>query len=234
MRLGLIVPFRNREDHLTQFIPHITRFFAHHPRLKLQLLIVEQTAEFLFNRGQLLNIGYRILQPKVDWVCFHDVDLLPIIADYSSPPDPSMVIRHVAGHPIDGWDDALFSGVVVLQKTHFEQANGFSNDYWGWGCEDVDLKNRLTTSGLAIAYRNGTFRHLPHVHLGVKPDGCLTPEYERNNQLYGSRWTWNTPPTDNTQSWKSEGLNSLQYKEIEYRNPNHVVVEIGPTLTNTT
>lgn len=36
----------------------------------------------------------------------------------------------------------IFGGVCSLNKTHFENINGFSNIYFGWGGEDDDLRQR--------------------------------------------------------------------------------------------
>jgi beta-1,4-galactosyltransferase 1 len=32
-----------------------------------------------------------------------------------------------------------FSGAIILNREQFRRANGFSNDYWGWGGEDDDF-----------------------------------------------------------------------------------------------
>ena len=30
----------------------------------------------------------------------------------------------------------------MLRKNDFNKINGYPNDYWGWGGEDVDLQHR--------------------------------------------------------------------------------------------
>ena len=37
---------------------------------------------------------------------------------------------------------SYMGGVSMLRKEHFEQINGMSNLYWGWGGEDDDLYAR--------------------------------------------------------------------------------------------
>ena len=32
-----------------------------------------------------------------------------------------------------------FGGVVLISREDFEKANGYSNEYWGYGFEDLDL-----------------------------------------------------------------------------------------------
>ena len=36
----------------------------------------------------------------------------------------------------------LVGGVFAISQSHFNQVNGFSNLYWGWGGEDDDLSHR--------------------------------------------------------------------------------------------
>jgi N-terminal domain of galactosyltransferase len=62
--------------------------------------------------------------------------------------------------------------------------NGFSNSYWGWGYENVDLRERLLRRGLVHARRGGTFRSLPHVDLGSHPDGTPTADARRNQAVF--------------------------------------------------
>ena len=33
-------------------------------------------------------------------------------------------------------------GVVSINRENFHKANGYANDYWGWGSEDDDLSAR--------------------------------------------------------------------------------------------
>ena len=38
---------------------------------------------------------------------------------------------------------SYFGGVTSMTPQQFNQANGFSNVFYGWGCEDRDLYNRI-------------------------------------------------------------------------------------------
>ncbi|XP_037801065.1 beta-1,4-N-acetylgalactosaminyltransferase bre-4-like [Penaeus monodon] len=77
-RVAIVVPFRDREAMMGPFLSHM------HPFLQRQLLnytiyIVEQTANKIFNKAKLLNIGYKHAQAEGPWDCyaFHDVDCIP-------------------------------------------------------------------------------------------------------------------------------------------------------------
>ncbi|MFP6745147.1 MAG: galactosyltransferase-related protein [Alphaproteobacteria bacterium] len=36
--------------------------------------------------------------------------------------------------------ETFFGGVVMFRREDFEAVKGYSNDYWGWGAEDDDLR----------------------------------------------------------------------------------------------
>jgi hypothetical protein len=67
--LGIIVPYRDRADHLDEFLFEATRFFAADPinaGISPRFLIVEQAPGLSFNRGALKNVGFRLLEPHRD------------------------------------------------------------------------------------------------------------------------------------------------------------------------
>lgn len=222
-RLGIIVPYRDRKHHLDVFIPYMRNFFRTDKlncEIRCRILIVEQTSDLPFNRGTIKNIGFLYLASQLDYVCFHDVDLLPIEADYRRSNNPAMIACHGLEFPLE-FIKLLFGGVVVLEKDHFERANGYSNDYWGWGFEDVDLRERLLRCNLQTEHRQGHFRKLPHVDEGSHPGGVPTPDHIKNKTQYVERWfdqvsgSFLRKPT--CEPWKREGLNSVSFAEIEPR-----------------
>jgi hypothetical protein len=144
-KLGIIIPYRNRYDHLLQFKLHIQRYLKSKD-IKYELIIVEQDDEKPFNRGKLLNIGFKIAQErKCDYVVFHDVDMLPIDVDYSYSPDPLHLATSFTGDINRVVFDEYFGGVTLFPSDIFENINGYSNEYWGWGFEDDDLLYRCKT-----------------------------------------------------------------------------------------
>ena len=220
-RLGIIVPYRDRQQHLDVFLPHMQEFFRDNLEIECRILVVEQTSGLSFNRGSIKNIGFLYIAPQVDYICFHDVDLLPISADYRRSNNPAMIILYGHDHPPE-FLKQLFGGVVVLEKDHFEQANGFSNKYWGWGFEDVDLRERLLRCHRRPEHRPGHFRKLPHVDEGSHPNGSPTGDHIMNKAMYIDQWfqkigsVFQRKPNISG-SWRTDGVNSVQFAEIEPR-----------------
>src|SRR5262249_11991833 len=94
-RLGVVVPYRDRAEHLTQLLPHMAAYFTRDKidkDIPVTLAIVEQPFGLPFNRGLIKNIGFKLLRDSIDYVCFHDVDFLPIWADFRWPDLPTMLI----------------------------------------------------------------------------------------------------------------------------------------------
>lgn len=153
MKLGIIVPYRDRESHLSKFRDGINSYFKN-KKIKYELIIVEQSDDKPFNRGKLLNIGYiKAKELGCDYVVFHDVDMIPIEVDYSY----SEIPLHLATNFELEYDksknlqfDDYFGGVTMFSSDVFERINGYSNLYWGWGFEDDDLLFRASNKKIAL------------------------------------------------------------------------------------
>ena len=163
-KLCIVVPYRNREHHLKEFLPHI-EMVLELQAIDYHILIVEQSEKKAFNRGKLLNVGFdhdSRHDEKTNYFCFHDVDMLPIESDYTFCPVPT----HLAAKAQQfGWKlpyNTYFGGVTLFDRESFEKVNGYANEYWGWGAEDDDMFNRCTYKKIQISRKNCTFRSLHH------------------------------------------------------------------------
>jgi hypothetical protein len=223
-RLGIVVPYRNRSTHLAEFIPYITEFFRSDPSNKdipCRVLITEQAPGLPFNRGLLKNIGFTYLRPETDYICFHDVDWLPVDADYHWAEAPTQIIFHGLPFTEDFILKILFGGAVLLTNSHYAMLNGYSNEYWGWGFEDVDLRERISYSKLQRAYRRGTFRALAHQDEGVNPQGKPSIAFYETQKIFINRWL---KPARNgwrqrqfPHDWHRDGLSTLAFDEVSPR-----------------
>jgi hypothetical protein len=179
VRLAVIIPYRDREQHLVKMLFHTVSFFRRNTKIEPLFCIAEQVDDCPFNRGAIVNQAYAAISGMVDYVCFHDVDYMPMWADYSEPSLPSRIVWHgmdtrPIGHGTNGVINAQRYGlaaVALMKKWHFEACNGYSNTYWGWGYEDTDLAKRLESVGLPIGYKDGTFIALDHDSNGYNANG---------------------------------------------------------------
>lgn len=212
MRLSVIVPYRDRAAHLARFVPHMTATLSHLQKCgqlgSYAIHIVEQLGDAPFNRGKLLNCGFSIAQDRSDFVCLHDVDYLPILADYSAVDRPTRLIWH--GLTLREDHETFFGAVVQFPVGQFARTNGYSNGYWGWGFEDVELRLRCRLVGLPIGHRDGTFQALPHPHNGQQ-GGTATPAAVRNRQRCVAQIR------ALRDRYRDDGLSSLQFTRQEAR-----------------
>jgi len=161
-KLCMIIPYRDREQALSQLIPKLKSVLSKQVK-NFEILVTEQNDNNLFNKGLLNNITF-LLNPNFDYYCFHDVDLIPEIADYSYPKQPVHMSTFCSQFNYIANPDATMGGVIVFRKEHFEAANGYPNDYIGWGSEDRTLGIRVEKAGLSIyTHPFGKFYSVPHV-----------------------------------------------------------------------
>ena len=154
MKPGIIVPFRNREEHLKISAPVLKRFG--------QVYVIEQVGKSPFNRGKLINAGFLEFKKEFDYFIAHDVDMIPEEADYSFCENPCHLARRVEQFNYGVPYEDYFGGVTLIPNSKFEDANGFSNSYWGWGGEDDELKRRFLSRNIKIENRNCKFKSLHH------------------------------------------------------------------------
>lgn len=128
----VIIPYRNRQEHLREFINGVLPLFNDND---IKLLIVEQIDDFDFNRGALLNIGVKELQ-DMDWYILHDVDTLPnakIVKSAYRPDSSYDIIQLRRPH------DSSLGNICKFSKKSLIMMNGHPNNIWGWGVEDRAL-----------------------------------------------------------------------------------------------
>ncbi|KAK6726800.1 hypothetical protein RB195_004858 [Necator americanus] len=222
-RVAIVVPYRDRESHL-RILLHNLHSFLTKQQLDYAIVIVEQIANQTFNRAKLMNVGFAESMKLYPWECFifHDVDLLPEDDRnlYSCPTIP----RHMSV-AIDKFDyklpyKAIFGGISAMTVEQLRSINGFSNRYWGWGGEDDDLADRVSTVGFKIARYPATiarYKMIKHAH-ETKSNPVNKCRYKLLAQT--------------KKKWKYDGLNSLKYEVVKLELLplyTHVVVDLLET-----
>jgi hypothetical protein len=82
-----------------------------------------------------------------------------------------------------------FGGVCVFPRKDFEKINGFNNDYWGWGAEDDDLRDRCNLHNIPITWGDGKFRSLSHRHALSSPSSKNL--YKANSEKLAAKADYN-------------------------------------------
>ena len=162
-RLAVILPYN--EQHMENFTEHFRVMVPESEDLYYKLIFLKQKSNRPLNKGKLFNIGYMLHKDKFDYFCFHDSDLIPVSeeCDYSCEDGKPISLVAMRGkiefgeqENIEDFDDytlpydEYFGGATLFSKEHFQEVNGYSNEYWGVGYEDYDLLLRCVVKGLSI------------------------------------------------------------------------------------
>lgn len=146
-----IIPYRNRESHIDTWTKEVSKLY-NHAHFKYSVILVEQDNQLAFNKGKLLNVGFwkamemhhetygSLLFPRPNLI-FNDVDVLCKDIKYLRP-------EEYVYHP---YGDAHCLGCIfVCSPEAYLTFNGFSNNYNGWGREDVDALLRIKIQKLPV------------------------------------------------------------------------------------
>ena len=151
--IAIIIPHRNRINHLQQFISNI-KSLEKLINNRLDIYIIDQNNADKFNRGLLLNLGYLIAKKhyNYDRYIFHDVDSYPDEDLFKLYFNYIEFNIHFAS-PYLGYkykNYTFFGGINGFKKEDFEKINGFPNTFFGWGAEDNALFNRCAINDIVI------------------------------------------------------------------------------------
>ena len=159
-KLSIVVPYRNREEHLKQFVPYMEEYLVKEG-ISFHIYIIHQADNKPFNRAKLLNVGYKESEDS-DYFAFHDVDMLPVDSDYSYVDCPTHLATRAEQFGFRLPYDGYFGGVTLFDKESFVKINGYSNEYWGWGAEDDDVLLRCSIMGVSASRKDCGFTSLSH------------------------------------------------------------------------
>lgn len=185
--LYLIVSYRNRPEHLREFVKHMPLYLRAH-NINCEIIVVEQTDNGLFNKGMLFNVGVKYICQKHTssenvYICLHDVDILPTKSTNYYRPFPAE-INHLYGHTF------CLGGVFLVNLSDYKLVNGFPNTYCGWGYEDNEYKRRSERSGIKInrdfffdRYDRSCFKEMDEDKQALTRKMNL-PQTNRNKQHY--------------------------------------------------
>ncbi len=166
--ISIIVPYRNRREHLDIFLTSLRKI-----ENEYEILIVEQFSDGLnnFNRGKLLNIG--ALFAKGDHLVMHDVDMVPNFRTYPvidfafSNSNPPSFVQQFASSDIQLSD--YLGGVTAFDRYAFFDAGGYSNNFFS-RAEDNEMMFNLKRNKIKVENKFQFFTRLQHERTGVEFD----------------------------------------------------------------
>jgi len=205
----LIIPYRDREEHLKYFknnaIPLLKKYIP-----DIKIIVAEQVAGKPFNRGKLLNAGIlEYVASNDSYIITHDVDAIPseaLIKQYYTI-KPKEVLRLVSPH------SASFGGIMKFNKDVFIKMNGYPNDIWGWGIEDRALFYRSKICNFTILNEENRFKN----QIRVLPHKTNCHYYTGDKKIQSDLWRsyiLNLPEVEQTKFTTGNGLDDIEYKVI--------------------
>ena len=238
--IAIIVPYRdqkgqNRKNELEVFLQYMGKYLDDLKKDKFindyHIYIIEQESSYeinkkKFNRGLILNIGFKLIHNKYNIIIFHDVDLLPdnnLRKYYSKYPEKPI---HIAACWKEryGNNKNYFGGIVSFNRGDFNRINGFPNNFWGWGGEDDALLKRCKKYKINIEkVSNGYLTDIEKDNNGNKLNNI---EKKLNNLRENNEWKcvnkWEML-NDDEYSYKYNGIKQLdnKYKMIKFYNVNY-------------
>jgi len=182
-----------------------------------------------FNLGLLKNIGFELASKKKskkkDYFILTDVDLLPsmnLVEEYLKyPKNPIHLANKGTRYNMDGKDANFLGGVISVSDKDFRKANGYPNNFWGWGGEDNALNRRFRDNHLRVEKPNEHVIDLEKLDLKEKLTKLKvdqTKELRKREKLDEDR-----------SNWSQNGLSNIKdkfkiTKKLKAKNITHVKV----------
>jgi predicted glycosyltransferase involved in capsule biosynthesis len=216
MKNIILVPYRDREIDMKYFLENSF------PLLKknienLKIVIVEQENGKSFNRGITINIGFQEMEKESNGVVnnyfTHDIDVNPfehtIKEIYNKPIDDGLVMGIYTSQC------NTLGGIIKFNSNTFKKINGFANNFWGWGCEDKDLQNRVELYNIKI------IKNILKNTEKAKKYFKVFDNYERDRRFYNKYNSfvynkWKSIKKNEKEKYVIEnGLSTLKYEVVE-------------------
>lgn len=215
----IIIPYREREQHLEYFIKHSVPLIEEcMPETKV--VVVEQSVDKLFNRGKLLNVGFKEYMDKTEYFITHDVDINPKkeTLDYYNINIENGIVRLLSAH------ESSLGGVVKFHNESINKSNGFPNNIWGWGIEDRALFNRCIIKNINIKDTSLSKKNFVILHHKSNVETYFG-EKLKISEKWTKKYIDKLEEKDKLKMITEDGINTVEYKIIE-RKELHKIVEL--------
>ena len=218
----IVIPYRDREEHLNYFLnntyPIIKKNMSN-----CKIIIIEQYGNELFNRGKLLNIGFKLYENKSKYFITQDVDINPcekVINELYNKELENDEILGILNSPC-----ITLGGITKFSNKLLFQINGFPNNLWGWGVEDKVLHNRAVFFNKKIIYNyyaktqeaDNFFKKFEDNH------DRKTSSYFNKNTCFEYNVFNNLEEKKKEELILNSGLNNIEYDILEIKKINGMV-----------
>lgn len=156
MHYAYLIAFRARHPQefrraqLDALIENIRSLHAANPQHTYRVWVLEQGNDRPFNRGWLLNAAFlEAVRETPDAVFVH------CNTDYAIPvgPMPAQLQEMPDGvYDVHGWDGNPpgLGAYCLFTAEAYRRCNGFPNDLWGWGGDDIAILARMRLAGVPV------------------------------------------------------------------------------------
>lgn len=245
MKYSIVIPYRNREQHLQTLLPRLMQKFE---GKDYEIIVAEQVDEGPFCKTILMNMAYK--HAKGNILVFHDVDYYPT-DDVSYDYDEDVAIYPVRRVVFLGEDGKALpedkippgyqsfkydvgnhsGGVVIVSKENFVKVNGFNSAYRGWGKEDDDFLIRFDYHQVKRRRNiNGTFLSLYHPDSAPAEDNV---DFKRNveliNNFLDTYWLGYTHALAEVSEFSMDGIKNGRWLKMKNLDVITKLISIGLT-----
>lgn len=218
----IIIPYRNRETQLNYFmenvVPLVKKYLSN-----TKIIIIEQSQRKIFNKGVLMNIGFKMYENKTKYFIQNDIDLTPktkCLKEYYCKNIEDNEVLAILTSPCN-----VYGGIIKICNNAIHKINGYPNDIWGWGSEDKALQNRGEFYNLkktTIFLHTNKIREDEYFKTFNDINDRVRIDTDKNIQIHYNNFG-HLNDNEKKANIISNGLNTLKYTIIEKKDLDSIV-----------
>ena len=225
----IITPYRDRPKQKETFLKHMKDFLA--KKCDPFLIVVSEQSDDsrAFNRGAMKNIGYLEAKAHIGELfreaiyVNQDIDVLPNSQEciYAIPDENTIYNPYGVQH--------CLAKIHIQSAKMMETTNGYPNNYWAWGLEDVCVQARADTHGFKTDRTH--FEWLGTNNMWIEQEGEENTRTWREGNLDTVRRLYEYEAVNPHTCWDN-GLTTIKYtlnQQLYEDNVLHIIAHIDKT-----